>query len=327
MMASATRKTFSLFLALRLMNGSSCHPSRATVPSHLLRVKLRTQAALSLPFGGGRSYTECHGGKESPGGQTGPRPAPSGRLDTLLVQRGLAESREKARAIIMAGSVVVDERPALKPGTLVATDAEIRVLAGPQYVSRGGEKLAHALDTFALDVRGLTVVDAGASTGGFTDCLLQRGAARVYAIDVGRGLLDWRLRQDPRVVVMEGVNVRYLKSLPVRQTGLPEKGDLATIDVSFISLEKVIPPVVGLLRGGARIVALVKPQFQARREEVRKGGVVRDPQVHAAVLGRLIAWCVGRRLRLLGLTTSPLLGPAGNKEFFLLLGVPAEALS
>jgi 23S rRNA (cytidine1920-2'-O)/16S rRNA (cytidine1409-2'-O)-methyltransferase len=249
------------------------------------------------------------------------------RLDILLVRRGLAESREKARAIIMAGSVVVGERPAFKPGTLVALDADIRVLAGPQYVSRGGEKLAHALDTFALDVRGLTVVDAGASTGGFTDCLLQRGAVRVYAIDVGRGLLDWRLRQDPRVVVMEGVNARYLKSLPVRQAGLSEKGDLATIDVSFISLEKVIPPVAGVLRGGARIVALVKPQFQARREEVGKGGVVRDSQVHAAVLGRLIAWCVGRRLRLLGLTTSSLLGPAGNKEFFLLLGVPGEALS
>jgi 23S rRNA (cytidine1920-2'-O)/16S rRNA (cytidine1409-2'-O)-methyltransferase len=267
-------------------------------------------------------------GRSRPGGR------PSGRLDTLLVQRGLAECREKARAIIMAGSVVVGERPALKPGTLVATDADIRVLAGPRYVSRGGDKLAHALDAFALDVRGLTAADAGASTGGFTDCLLQRGAARVYAIDVGRGLLDWRLRQDPRVVVMEGVNVRYLESLPVRpacpagrQAGLPEKGDLATIDVSFISLEKVIPPLVAVLREGGRIVALVKPQFQARREEVGKGGVVRDSQVHAAVLGRLIAWCVGHGLRLLGLTTSPLLGPAGNKEFFLLLGVPAEAVS
>ena len=242
------------------------------------------------------------------------------RLDVLLVQRGLAESREKAQAIIMAGSVVVDGRPALKSGTPVAADVEIRVLAGPQYVSRGGEKLAHALDTFALDVHGLTVIDAGASSGGFTDCLLQRGAARVYAVDVGRGQLDWRLRRDPRVVVMEGVNVRYLESLP-------EKADLATIDVSFISLEKVIPPVASLLKEGARIVALVKPQFQARREEVRRGGVVRDPQVHAGVLGRLIAWCAGRRLRLLGLTTSPLLGPAGNKEFFLLLGVPAEAHS
>jgi 23S rRNA (cytidine1920-2'-O)/16S rRNA (cytidine1409-2'-O)-methyltransferase len=250
------------------------------------------------------------------------------RLDVLLVQRGLAESREKAQAVIMAGAVVVNERPALKAGTLVAPDADIRVLAGPQFVSRGGEKLAHALDVFSLDVRGLTAIDVGASTGGFTDCLLQRGAARVYAIDVGRGQLDWRLRQDPRVVVMEGVNARYLESLP-------EKADLATIDVSFISLEKVIPPVVRQLREGARIVALVKPQFQARREEVGKGGVVRHPQVHAAVLGRFIGWCAGRRLRLLGLTTSPLLGPAGNKEFLVLLGpggppsggVPNEAAS
>jgi len=242
------------------------------------------------------------------------------RLDVLLVQRGLAESREKAQAIIMAGSVVVGERPALKAGTLVAPDADVRVLAGPQYVSRGGEKLAHALDVFALDVAGLTAVDVGASTGGFTDCLLQRGAARVYAVDVGRGQLDWRLRQDPRVVVMEGVNARNL-------TPLPERCDLATIDVSFISLEKVVPAVVAVLREGARVVALVKPQFQARRQEVGKGGVVRDPQVHAAVLGRFIAWCAGRRLRLLGLTTSPLLGPAGNKEFFLLLHVPDEAAS
>ncbi len=238
----------------------------------------------------------------------------------MLVERGLAESREKARATIMAGSVMVDERPALKAGTLVAPDADIRVLAGPQYVSRGGDKLAHALNVFALDVRGMTVVDVGASTGGFTDCLLQRGAARVYAVDVGRGLLDWRLRQDPRVVVMEKVNVRHLESLP-------EKADLSTVDVSFISLEKVVPPIVSLLREGARVVALVKPQFEAQRKEVGKGGVVRDPQIHAAVLGRFIAWCAGRRLRLLGLTTSPLRGPAGNKEFFVLLGLPPEATS
>jgi len=241
-------------------------------------------------------------------------------LDVLLVQRGLAESREKAQAIIMAGSVVVGERPALKAGTLVAPGADIRVLAGPQYVGRGGEKLAHALDAFAVDVGGLTAVDVGASTGGFTDCLLQRGATRVYAVDVGRGQLDWRLRRDPRVVVMEGVNARNL-------TPFLEKCDLATIDVSFISLEKVLPAVVAVLREGASIVALVKPQFQARRQEVGKGGVVRDPQVHAAVLGRFIAWCAGHRLRLLGLTTSPLLGPAGNREFFVLLGIPAEAAS
>ena len=235
------------------------------------------------------------------------------RVDTLLVERGLAESREKARAAVLAGDVLVGESLVAKPGALIDEAVELRLLARPPYVSRGGEKLAHALAAFAINVEGRTAVDVGASTGGFTDCLLQRGAARVYAVDVGRGQLDWRLRQDPRVVVMEGVNARYLESLP-------EKADLATIDVSFISLEKVIPPVVRQLREGARIVALVKPQFQARREEVGKGGVVRDPQVHAAVLGRFIGWCAGRGLRLLGLTTSPLLGPAGNKEFLVLLG-------
>jgi 23S rRNA (cytidine1920-2'-O)/16S rRNA (cytidine1409-2'-O)-methyltransferase len=201
---------------------------------------------------------------------------------------------------------------------LVAPDADIRVLAGPQYVGRGGEKLAHALEVFALDVAGLTVVDVGASTGGFTDCLLQKGAARVYAVDVGRGQLDWRLRRDPRVVVMEGVNARNL-------TSLPEKCDLATIDVSFISLEKVVPAVLAVLREGARIVALVKPQFQARREEVGKGGVVRDPQVHAAVLGRFIAWCAGRGLRLLGLTTSPLLVGRQTRSSFVLPGTAGAA--
>jgi 23S rRNA (cytidine1920-2'-O)/16S rRNA (cytidine1409-2'-O)-methyltransferase len=158
-------------------------------------------------------------------------------------------------------------------------------------------------------------MDIGASTGGFTDCLLRNGAARVYAIDVGYGLLDYRLRQDSRVTVLERVNIRYLESLP-------EKGDVATIDVSFISLEKVIPAVAKLLKPDGRIVALVKPQFQAKRSEVGKRGVVRDPQVHAAVLGRHIAWGAGQEMRLLGLTTSPLLGPAGNKEFFVLWRLP-----
>ena len=246
------------------------------------------------------------------------------RLDTLLVQRGLVESQERARAVVLAGAVLVDDRPASKPGALVSSGCRIRLLSRPQYVSRGGEKLAHALSVFDIDVSGLTVVDVGASTGGFTDCLLQRGARRVYAIDVGYGLLDYGLRQDPRVVVMERVNIRHLASLPAGEAGRPEKADLATIDVSFISLEKVIPAVMKLLKTGARIVALVKPQFEARRPEVGKGGVVRDASVHAAVLGRLIAWSVSRGLRLLGLTTSPLLGPAGNKEFFLLLGLTAE---
>jgi 23S rRNA (cytidine1920-2'-O)/16S rRNA (cytidine1409-2'-O)-methyltransferase len=233
------------------------------------------------------------------------------RLDLCLVQRGLAESREKARALILAGAVVVEGQPAAKAGTLVAADATVEVVAGPRYVSRGGEKLAGALADFRLDVSGLVAVDVGASTGGFTDCLLRRGAARVYAIDVGYGLVDYRLRRDPRVTVLERVNIRYLESLP-------EAGDVATVDVSFISLEKVIPVVAGLLKPGGRIVALVKPQFQAKRREVGKKGVVRDPQVHAAVLGRLVAWGAGRGLLLRGLTTSPLRGPAGNKEFFVL---------
>ena len=166
---------------------------------------------------------------------------------------------------------------------LVPEGAAVEVEPGPQYVSRGGEKLAGALEAFQLDVKGLVAVDVGASTGGFTDCLLRNGAARVYAIDVGYGLIDYRLRQDPRVSVLERVNIRYLESLP-------EKADLATIDVSFISLEKVIPTVTRLLKTDSRIVALVKPQFEAKRQEVGKRGVVRDPQVHAAVLGRHIAW-------------------------------------
>ena len=233
------------------------------------------------------------------------------RLDVLLVQRGLAESREKAQALILAGAVTVEGRPAPKPGSLVPLEAAVELSASPQYVSRGGDKLAHALRAFRLDVEGLVAVDVGASTGGFTDCLLQNGAARVYAVDVGHGLLDYRLRQDPRVAVRERVNIRYLESLP-------EMTDLATIDVSFISLEKVIPPLARLLKEEGRVLALIKPQFQARRQEVGKKGVVRDPQVHAAVIGRIVAWASARGLRLLGLTTSPLLGPAGNKEFFVL---------
>lgn len=231
----------------------------------------------------------------------------------------MAESREKARALVLAGAVLVEGRPVVKAGTLVSSDAGIEVVAGARYVSRGGEKLAGALTVFQLDVAGLVAIDVGASTGGFTDCLLRNGATRVYAIDVGYGLIDYRLRQDPRVSVVERVNIRYLESLP-------EKGDIATIDVSFISLEKVIPAVTKLLKAGGRIVALVKPQFEAKRHEVGKKGVVRDPQVHAAVLGRHVTWGAGRGLRLLGLMTSPLLGPAGNKEFFVLWRLP-EATS
>jgi 23S rRNA (cytidine1920-2'-O)/16S rRNA (cytidine1409-2'-O)-methyltransferase len=238
------------------------------------------------------------------------------RLDTLLVQRGLVESPERAKAAILAGCVLVDEEPVLRPGTLIAEDRAVRLSEPPRYVGRGGEKLEHALDAFGLDVGGLVAIDVGASTGGFTDCLLQRGAARVYAVDVGYGLLAYKLRQDPRVRVLERTNVRHL-------TSLPERPDLATIDVSFISLEKAIAPVVKLLKPTGRIVALVKPQFQASRREVGKGGVVRDALTHAAVLGRVASWAVKQGLSLRGLTTSPLRGPAGNKEFFLLLALPA----
>jgi len=245
------------------------------------------------------------------------------RLDLLLVQRGLAPSREKAQAAILAGDVLVNGESVLRAAATVAEDARIELAAAPRYVGRGGEKLEHALRAFALDVRGLVALDVGASTGGFTDCLLQQGAARVYAVDVGYGQLDYRLREDPRVVVLERTNIRELAGLPAPG----EQPDLATIDVSFIGLEKVLPSVVRLLKPYARIVALVKPQFQAKRSEVRKGGVVKDPLVHATVLGRIVAWAAGQGLRFGGLTTSPLRGPAGNKEFFVLWSTPRSPLS
>jgi len=234
------------------------------------------------------------------------------RIDLLLVERGLAESREKAQALIMAGLVFVGERPALKPGALVPEDAPLEVRGRLPYVGRGGIKLAYALDAFRLDVSEMVALDVGASTGGFTDCLLKRGAKRVYALDVGHGQLDYRLRQDPRVVVMEGTNARY----PFR---LPERVDLATVDVSFISLTKVLPSVREHLKEGGFIIALVKPQFEARREEVGRGGVIRDPLLHSAILGRVALWAVDNGFRVRNLTPSPILGDAGNREFFLLL--------
>lgn len=240
------------------------------------------------------------------------------RLDLLLVERDLAATRHKAQALVMAGQVLVGEEIATKPGTLVDESAPLRLRRRPSYVSRGGEKLVHALAHFSLDAWGLVVADIGAGAGGFTDCLIQQGACRVYAVDVGYGQLDYRLRQDPRVVVMERVNARYLECLP-------QPLDLATVDVSFISLEKVLPAVARLLRPGGQIVALFKPQFQARRGEVGRGGVVREPSLHAALLGRFAAWAVAHGFRILGLTPSPLLGPAGNREFFLLLRPEGEA--
>jgi len=230
----------------------------------------------------------------------------------LLVERGLAPSTEKARAVIMAGEVLANDKVVDKPGTMVREDATIRLLAKPPFVSRGGIKLAHALDQFHLDVTSLVALDVGASTGGFTHCLLKRGASRVYAVDVGYGQLDYRLRVDPRVVVMERVNARYPFSVP-------EAVDLATIDLSFISLEKVVPNVAALLRQGGKMICLVKPQFEARRSEVGKGGVVKDPLVHARVMGRFISWAIENGFRIRGLTPSPIPGASGNREFFILL--------
>ncbi|GBD11944.1 16S/23S rRNA (cytidine-2'-O)-methyltransferase TlyA [bacterium HR23] len=237
------------------------------------------------------------------------------RLDALLVERGLAPTREKAQALVLAGQVVVEGRPARTPGQMVAPSARLAVAAPLPYVSRGGIKLAHALDTFCIPVKGMVCLDVGASTGGFTDCLLQRGARRVYAVDVGRGQLDIRLRRDPRVVVMEGVNARY--PFP-----LPEPVDLITVDVSFISLLLVLPSVVRHLAHGGPVLCLVKPQFEAPRGSVGKGGVVRDPQVHAQAIAKVALWAIGQGWRVRGITPSPLLGDKGNREFFLYLEVP-----
>src|SRR3712207_5377101 len=206
------------------------------------------------------------------------------RLDALLVERGLFPSREQARAAVLAGDVTVGGRPATKPGVSVSADAELAVARRARFVGRGGEKLEHALARFGVDVAGMVAADIGASTGGFTDCLLQRDAARVYAVDVGYGVMDYRLRTDPRVVLMERTNARYLDSLP-------EPVDIAAIDVSFIPLTKVLPAVRRLRQGDGEGVALIKPQFEARREEVGRGGIVREMETHARVIGRVAAWC------------------------------------
>ncbi len=238
------------------------------------------------------------------------------RLDVLLVERGLAESRTQAQALVLAGRVPGHE----KPGMQVDEGAELEVTSPPPYVSRGGEKLANALDAFGVDPSGRDALDVGASTGGFTDVLLQRGAASVTALDVGHGQLEWRLRNDPRVLVREGINARGLSS-----DDLPYAPDLVTIDVAFISLRHILPPLPPLLPAHADVVALVKPQFEAGRGEVGRDGVVRDPLLHATVIGRVAWWCVSRGLRVRGVALSPLTGPAGNHEFFLLLETPAEA--
>ena len=235
------------------------------------------------------------------------------RADQLLVDRGLAESRARAQALILAGLVFSGERKIDKAGQSLAGDAPLEVRGKDHpWVSRGGIKLAHGLDHFGWDVTGVVALDVGASTGGFTDVLLQRGAAKVYAVDVGTNQLAWKLRQDPRVVVHEKTNARYLDA-----TVVPEPVDLVVCDASFISLAKVLDTALDLVRPGARLVALVKPQFEAAHEEIGKGGVVRDAEVHEWVCAQAAEWVASRGWTVIGLTQSPITGPEGNVEFLL----------
>lgn len=233
------------------------------------------------------------------------------RLDVALVDRGLVDSREQARRLILAGVVRMNGEPARKASSPVAEDARLEVEAPPPFVGRGGEKLEAAFQSFPLDVQGLVCLDIGASTGGFTDCMLQHGAARVYAIDVGRGQLHWKMRSDPRVVPMDGVNARYLEP-----GSFPESADFAAVDVSFISLTKILPAVTNILRSGASLVTLIKPQFEAGRADVARGGVVRDAGVRSRVVqtirehGESVIGLIWN-----GVVESPLRGPAGNVEF------------
>jgi 23S rRNA (cytidine1920-2'-O)/16S rRNA (cytidine1409-2'-O)-methyltransferase len=241
------------------------------------------------------------------------------RLDIVLVERGLCASREKAKRAIMAGQVRINGQVAHKASDSVREADELTIEAGEKFVSRGGYKLEHALNHFQLDVSGWRAIDIGASTGGFTDCLLQRGAAQVYAVDVGKGQLAWKLRQDRRVVVMEGTNARGLVpgSFPAPFTPV----DLIVADCSFISLSKILPPTIALLSASGKIVALVKPQFEAGKAEADRGeGVIRDPEVHTRVLRELETFVNGLPgLSWRATTESPLLGPAGNKEFLTLI--------
>ena len=235
------------------------------------------------------------------------------RADQLLVARDLAESRTKAQALILAGAVFSGDKRVAKAGDLLAEDAPLEVKGRDHpWVSRGGVKLDHGLTHFGFDVAGAVALDVGSSTGGFTDVLLSRGAAKVYAVDVGTNQLAWKLRQDPRVIVHEQTNARYLDASTV-----PEPVDIVVCDASFIGLAKVLGPALGLARSGAKLVALVKPQFEAGREEVGKGGVVRDPLVHHRVCDAAAEWVGSQGWRVLGVTPSPITGPEGNVEFLL----------
>lgn len=237
------------------------------------------------------------------------------RLDTLLTQKRLAESRQKAQGMIMAGIVRVNGHKVDKSGTMIASDAEVHVVGKScPYVSRGGLKLQGAVEGFNIEVHGCVVLDIGASTGGFTDCLLQKGAKKVYAVDVGYGQIDWRLRNDERVVVMDRINARYLSS-----GNFEEKMDLIVIDVSFISLTKILPVTVGILKEQGEILAMVKPQFEVGRREVGKKGVVRDPQKHKSAIDNVLKSAAELGYACCGLIRSPITGPAGNVEFFIRL--------
>ena len=238
------------------------------------------------------------------------------RLDQALVEQGLCDSREKAKRLILAGQVRINGQPAKKPSDNIRPNDQLALEAQEKFVSRGGHKLEHALIHFQLNVDGLSAIDIGASTGGFTDCLLQRGAAQVFAVDVGQGQLAWKLRNDPRVVVMEKTNARFLKP-----DNFPALVDMIVADCSFISLTKILPPAIPLLKSGGKIVALIKPQFEAGKEEVDKGrGVITDAAIHERVLAELHEFVAAQAgLCWHGVVESPLLGPAGNKEFLALI--------
>ena len=241
------------------------------------------------------------------------------RLDQVLVERGLCESREKAKRAIMAGQVRVNGQMARKASDGIKASDTVELASAERFVSRGGHKLDHALDQFHVDVAGWTVIDLGASTGGFTDCLLQRGAVKVFAVDVGQGQLAWRLRNDPRVVVMEKCNARTLTAAHFPSPF--SLADLAVIDCSFISLRKILPAAIALIRPFGKVVALIKPQFEAGKQEADRGmGVIRDPAIHARVLAELEQFVTETGgVNWQGTTESPLLGPAGNKEFLVLI--------
>ena len=242
------------------------------------------------------------------------------RLDKLLVEKGLAPDVKEAAALVMAGKVTLaQERRSPTPGMQVRSDIAVEVAPAKRFVSRGGEKLARALEVFDFDVQGLVCLDVGASTGGFTDCLLQAGASRVYAVDTGRGQLHQKLRSDDRVVSMERTNL-------VDGTGLPEKVSLVVADVSFTSLSAVLPTVLDELIDGGDAIVLLKPQFEAKRNEVPRGGVVIDPATHAAVIGRFVKWAGDSKLRILNIVSSGILGDKGNREFLLHLQLPSNTV-